>query len=482
MTTSIQSFIHRRVIVLPEETPAPAAAKAMRDHQVGCVLVMNSDRRIVGIVTDRDFACRWAAEIADSSVPISRLMTPEIYKRDENSGLADIIALMENHGIRRVPIINEDIHHREKAVGIITLDDLIAVGAIAPHHLSRIIRRQIGRRLSVANRIPPSVRSQRRSEAHLHQTMDRLCTYLVKQTGVSDEISPQIIQFLLGCLVMRVSATAGAHFVAQLPRLLQEQLATLPPGPDRSISLDWILAELHSRFNLPEDLSRHVFHHFLSGLQNLVDWGQIQHLKAQLPEDFKALFPLETRTMPIPTAATSLTQPSVIPVKPGSVPMTLRSKSFLYGSEIPRQYTGEGEDRNPSLEWSQPPSDTQEIVIFCEDPDSTYETSWTHWILYGVSPTHCSIPEGIQKDQELGVPFKLKQGKNSWGNIGYQGPMPPIGHPEHRYIFRVLALDRPISLPGGASRAQIANEIRGHILAEAEYLGSYQHATARKTA
>ncbi len=467
--TSIQSFIHRRVIVLPEDSPASAAAKAMRDQQVGCVLVINQERKVVGIVTDRDFACRWAADFADASVPLSRIMTTEIYKKSETTGLNDIITLMENHGIRRVPIVTEDSHHREKVVGIVTLDDLIAAGAIAPHHLAQIVKRQIGRRLALAPRYPSSIRSQRRSEAHLHQTMDRFCAYLAKQTGISAEIAPQVIQFLLGSLIMRVSATAGAHFIAQLPKLVQDQLSVLPPGPDRSMTAEWIVAELASRFRFQEDFAHTVLCQFLSGLQNLVDIGQIQHLKAQLPEDFKSLFPIEKGAPSIPFRIQSET-------------MTLRSRSFLNGSEIPREYTGEGEDRSPALEWTRPPAETQEILILCEDPDSTYETSWTHWLLYGVSPTVCSLPEGIQKAPELQVPFQLKQGKNSWGNIGYQGPMPPIGHPEHRYIFRVLALDRPISLPGGATRAQISNEIRGHILSEAELVGVYQHATARKTA
>ena len=476
--TLLQSFIHRRVIVLPEDSPATIAAKAMRDHQVGCILVMNHARKIIGIVTDRDFACRWAADFAEATIPLSRIMTTEIYKRDPNSSLSDIVSLMENHGIRRVPIVAEDSHHRDQALGIVTLDDLIAAGAISPHQLTRIVKRQIGRRLSLASRHPSSIRSQRRSEAHLHQTMDRFCSFLTKQTGLSAEVAPHVIQFLLGSLVMRVSATAAAHFIAQLPKLAQDSLLGLPPGPDRSTSVEWILAELASRFRLQENFARTVFIEFLSGLQNVVDVGQIEHLKAQLPEDFKSLFPPEA-------VATSLQVKPLSEIQSGRIQaesIFLRSNSFLNGAEIPVQFTGEGEDRSPALEWTRPPADTREILILGEDPDSTYETSWTHWILYGISPNILSLPEGLQKTPELEVPFKLKQGKNSWGNIGYQGPMPPIGHPEHRYIFRILALDRAISLGGGATRSQIANEIRGHIITEAELIGNYQHRAARKTA
>lgn len=473
MTPSIHSFIHRRVIVMPEDTSAPVAAKAMRDHHVGCVLVMNPERKITGIVTDRDFACRWAAEYAETTIPLSRIMSPELFKRNENTSLQDVIHLMETHGVRRIPIINEDSHHREKAVGIVTLDDLIAAGAITPDQLTRVVRRQIGRRLALLGKPQVNLRSQRRSEAHHHQTMDRLSTYLTRQTGVSAEISPQIIQFLLGCLMMRVSATAAAHFVAQLPKLLQDQLSHLPPGPDRAISLDWIISELASRFRLQPEFARNVVIQFVAGLPNLVDLGQIQHLKAQLPEDFKALFPVEAAT---PVSPISITEAHPIEK------MSLHSSSFAPQGEIPQTFTGEGEDRSPALNWSRPPTGTQEIVILCEDPDSTYETSWTHWIAYGISPSTLALPDGLQKVAELQTPLKLKQGKNSWGNIGYQGPMPPIGHPEHRYVFRVLALDRPISLPGGATRAQIAHEIRGHVITETEIVGTYQHGAARKTA
>jgi len=490
--TSLQSFIHRKVVILPEDCPAQVAAKAMRDHQAGAVLVTNQTRKIVGIVTIRDFACRWAADFAEPNTFLSKIMTTEVYKKGPRAGLDDVISLMEMHGIRRVPIISEEVHHRDQVIGMIHLDDLVAAGAIAPHDLVRIVKMQIGRRFSLSAQYPSSIRSQRRSEAHLHQTMDRFCSVLAKQTGLSIEMAYPVTQFLLGCLVMRVSATAAAHFMAQLPKLVQDQLLDLPPGPDRSTSVRWIVSELGSRFRLQDDFARSLFSQFLSSLQNLVDVGQIQHLKAQLPEDFKSLFPpdrpiAELRDQfpsidPAQHANTQELQPRSIQIDRQVNWMNLRSKNFLNGCPIPSNYTGEGEDQSPSLEWTLPPDGTTELLILCEDPDSTYETSWTHWILYGIPPSVLSLPEGIRKALDLEVPFRLKQGKNSWGNIGYQGPMPPIGHPGHRYVFKVLALDRPISLSSGATRSQISNEIRGHILSEAELVGIYQHGAIQKTA
>ena len=452
-------------MILSEETSAQSAAQAMRDNHIGCVLVMNEQKTINGIVTDRDFACRWAAEGTDENIPISRIMTTELLKADENSSLDEVVTLMENHGVRRIPIVSRDHHAREKVVGIITLDDLIAAGMVAPNHLAQIVKRQIGRRFAILSKFPPGPRSHRRAEAQMEQTAHRFYDSLTRKTGLHPDTAPPVLLFLLESLLMRVSATAGAHFISQLPKLIQEQLLTVTPGPDRKVTVDWVIAELISRYRLTEEFSRSILVHFLGGIQDWVDVGQIHHLKAQLPDDLKALFPPE----PVPASEEEHLQ-----IERAREPLTFRSRTFLDGTQIPTQHTGEGSDFSPPLEWSHIPVGTQEFVILCEDPDPTFETCWTHWMVYGISPTVTSLPEAIQKASELALPVRLKQGQNSWGNIGYQGPMPPIAHPEHRYIFRLFALDRPTILHGGATRSQIATQIRGHILAEAQFSGKYQ--------
>jgi len=470
---SIDPFIHRRLVILNDDTPAQVVAKAMRHNEIGCVLVTDGQGHLSGIVTDRDFACRWAADYAKVNVPISQIMTPEILEADENSSLNDIISLMETHGVRRIPIVRREAHgEKERIIGIVTLDDLIASGTIAPHHLAQIVRRQIGRRIELSPKFPKTAKSGRRSEAHVHQTLDRFYAYLTQVTGLSSEIVPQITSFLLGSLTMRVSATAAAHFIAQLPKPIQHSLLRLPPGPDRNTTVEWMIAELVSHYRFTEEFARSVFIQFLAGLQNLVDPGAIGNLKAQLPKEFRVLFPEEERVDSIEST----------PIESVKTVMDLTSPGFHEGDEIPRQYTGEGLDRSPPLRWSNVPVGTKEFALICENPDPAFETSWVHWVIFGIPATVSSLPEGIQKTPDVELPIRARQGKNGWGNIGYQGPMPPVGHAFHRYFFRIYALDREIPLSSGITRPQLAHEMRGHILAEATLTGRYQLSAAREAA
>jgi hypothetical protein len=66
-------------------------------------------------------------------------------------------------------------------------------------------------------------------------------------------------------------------------------------------------------------------------------------------------------------------------------------------------------------------------------------------------------------------------GKNSWGKLGYGGPCPPKGHGPHRYFFRIYALDlNTVGLPAGAQRAELEKKMKGHVLAEAQYMGRFE--------
>ena len=65
------------------------------------------------------------------------------------------------------------------------------------------------------------------------------------------------------------------------------------------------------------------------------------------------------------------------------------------------------------------------------------------------------------------------QGKNSFGGLGYGGPCPPFGQ-THRYIFHLYALDQGLSSPDGMDAGQLKEKINGHILAQADWMGTYK--------
>jgi Raf kinase inhibitor-like YbhB/YbcL family protein len=148
--------------------------------------------------------------------------------------------------------------------------------------------------------------------------------------------------------------------------------------------------------------------------------------------------------------------------------MTLRltTTAFSAGDTIPRKHTGEGEDVSPPLAWEGVPEGTQELALICDDPDAPTPKPWVHWVLYKVPPDCKGLAEGDNADGAEGL--------TGWGEPGYRGPMPPPGHGVHRYYFRLYALDQPVTLAPGASKEDLLSAMEGHVLAEAELMGTYE--------
>ncbi|MEW5768638.1 MAG: YbhB/YbcL family Raf kinase inhibitor-like protein [bacterium] len=150
------------------------------------------------------------------------------------------------------------------------------------------------------------------------------------------------------------------------------------------------------------------------------------------------------------------------------MPFELTSSAFVTGKPIPRKYTCDGEDISPPLQWSDPPQGTQSFALISDDPDAPMGT-WVHWVLYNLPANRRTLPENITSDAEL--PDGSRHGKNSWRRLGYGGPCPPGG--THRYFFKFYALDTVLNLASGASKDQLLQAMKGHILAQTELMGAY---------
>ena len=158
---------------------------------------------------------------------------------------------------------------------------------------------------------------------------------------------------------------------------------------------------------------------------------------------------------------------SVDPAAPAT--MQIGSPDFAPGQFIPAQFACGGADVSPTLHWSMPPAGTQSQVLILSDPDAPLGT-FTHWILYNVPPTATAIAGHIAQTAQL--PDGSMQAKNDADSIGYFGPCPP-GHATHRYFFRVYALNAPLPLAPGASKHQVLEAMRGHVLAKGEFMSRY---------
>jgi hypothetical protein len=166
------------------------------------------------------------------------------------------------------------------------------------------------------------------------------------------------------------------------------------------------------------------------------------------------------------------------PPKGGGVDMAntmmITSSAFGAGQVIPRQYTGEGDDISPSLAWSGLPAATKELAVIMDDPDAPRPEPWVHWVIYKIPVTAAGLPERVPAGERVGHPAGALQGKNSGGTFGYHGPLPPNGHGVHHYHFKLYALDAALDLQSGLDKPGLLAAMKGHILGQAELVGTYE--------
>ncbi len=150
--------------------------------------------------------------------------------------------------------------------------------------------------------------------------------------------------------------------------------------------------------------------------------------------------------------------------------LPLSSTAFKDGDRIPARYTCQGQDISPPLAWGEPPHNTRSFALIVDDPDAPGGL-FTHWIMLNIKDNIRGLGEGIP------APERIKngaiEGTNDFNMIGYGGPCPPPGK-VHRYRFTLYALDSPLDLPRGASRQQLLDAMKGHILAQSQLTGLYQ--------
>jgi Raf kinase inhibitor-like YbhB/YbcL family protein len=154
--------------------------------------------------------------------------------------------------------------------------------------------------------------------------------------------------------------------------------------------------------------------------------------------------------------------------------LTLQTTAFQNGQAIPVRFTGDGADVSPELTWTDPPAGTKELALIVDDPDAPTAEPWVHWVLYKLPPDVRTLAEGGSSRQPHSHPSGTLEGKNSWGTTGYRGPAPPKGHGTHHYYFRLYALDAPLQAAAGLDKNALLKLMKGHILAQAEQVGTYQ--------
>lgn len=147
----------------------------------------------------------------------------------------------------------------------------------------------------------------------------------------------------------------------------------------------------------------------------------------------------------------------------------LKIPAFHQGERMPVQYTCQGSDISPELIWGDIPAGTKSLALICDDPDAPMGT-WVHWIIYNIPSTYKGLKQNISQNAEL--PDGMLQGRNDFNRIGYGGPAPPPGK-NHRYFFRLYALDAILPVGADITKDTLINVMRDHILDKAEYYGTF---------
>ncbi len=155
------------------------------------------------------------------------------------------------------------------------------------------------------------------------------------------------------------------------------------------------------------------------------------------------------------------------------MPLVLTSPAFTDQGSIPAPYTCQGKDVSPPLRWSGVPDGTKSLALIVDDPDApdpaAPKRTYVHWVLYDLPPSATGLEEAVAK---AALPGGTREGTNDWGRTGYGGPCPPIGR--HRYFHKLYALDTVLGHLGAARKAEVEAAMKGHVLAQAQLVGTYQ--------
>jgi len=149
-------------------------------------------------------------------------------------------------------------------------------------------------------------------------------------------------------------------------------------------------------------------------------------------------------------------------------PFAMQIEGFNSGEVIPPEFSCLGDNASPRISWNEPPAGTQSFTFIFDDPDAPGGT-WEHWILFNIPGDVRELAAGLSEEN---YPVGSKSGVNSWGELPYGGPCPPVGS-THEYVFVVYALDTELELDAGAKKSEIVAAMEGHVLAESQYTGLF---------
>lgn len=280
-------LMQHHIVCLPESSPVSQAAHQMCSESIGCILVTDHQGHLVGIVTDRDLACIALGQKGSLTLRLSDVMTPHPLTVEKNEDIEHVVYLMEESGIRRIPVVERHSGGNQTCIGLISLDDLVTSKLIDYDHLSRVIRSQIERRHSIRYSAALGYPKHRFLTPHDRSSLDHFYHIISERTGISGDQLIEMTQIILSTLVRRLHYSGAAHFISLLPEKLQNHLLDLPPGPDQNITAATLKDEISLRYNLSLSKVDQIISRFFDGLSELISPEDLDYLRSALPEALK---------------------------------------------------------------------------------------------------------------------------------------------------------------------------------------------------
>jgi Raf kinase inhibitor-like YbhB/YbcL family protein len=153
--------------------------------------------------------------------------------------------------------------------------------------------------------------------------------------------------------------------------------------------------------------------------------------------------------------------------------LKITSTAFAADGAIPPTHTCDGGDNSPPLAWSGVPAAAKSLALIVDDPDApdpkAPQKPFVHWVLYNLPTDLPGLAEALPPTQ---LPPQAQQGSNDWHRAGYRGPCPPTGR--HRYVHKLYALDTILTGLASPTKAELEAAMKGHVVAEAQLVGTYQ--------
>lgn len=295
---SLEQYRREKMVILTAGATVYQAARAMLENHIGAVLV-NRAGRLAGIVTDRDLALSVLAEGCDSGLTtVDDVMSEGVMGCSPNDNLVGAARLMREIGVRRVPVIEN-----ERAVGMVTFDDLVLSGEIDGEMLRSIVEAQLveveaeNKPAGVPYPVPLPADSARRAKAAMRaesrarQVYGRLIRQVADVSGLDARRAEQGFKLATCMLCHRLTPNEAQHLIAQLPSRLHPTLTTCADGPDRAVTADAMQAEIGRALGLDDAAAAEILAAVFAVLSENVTVGEIHEVKSQLPPDMVALFP-----------------------------------------------------------------------------------------------------------------------------------------------------------------------------------------------